>query len=56
MANGAQLAWLIDPDQRSVAIYRPDRDPETRVDIGSISGEGPVAGFVLDLSTVWNPL
>jgi Uma2 family endonuclease len=56
LANGAQLGWLIDPDSRSVAIYRPDREVETRTDIDSITGEGPVAGLVLDLSFVWNPL
>jgi Uma2 family endonuclease len=56
VANGTQLAWLIDPERRSVAIYRPDTAVETRTDIDSISGEGPVAGFVLDLSFVWNPL
>ena len=56
LANGAQLGWLIDPDHRSVAIFRPDADVETRTDIDSIAGEGPVAGFVLDLSFVWNPL
>jgi len=56
VANGAQLGWLIDPDRRSVAIYRPDAPVETRTDLDSIAGEGPVAGFVLDLSFVWNPL
>jgi Uma2 family endonuclease len=56
LANGAQLAWLIDPDERSVTIYRPDGQLETRSGIDSIAGEGPVAGFVLDLSFVWNPL
>jgi len=56
LANGAQLGWLIDPDHRSVAIYRPDGEVETRSNIDSIEGEGPVAGFVLDLSFVWNPL
>jgi Uma2 family endonuclease len=56
LANGAQLGWLIDPARRSVTIYRPDRDVETRADIDLIAGEGPVAGFVLDLSFVWNPL
>jgi Uma2 family endonuclease len=56
LANGAQLGWLIDPDRRSVSIYRPNQEPETRTDIDSISGEGPVVGFVLDLSEVWNPL
>jgi len=56
LANGAQLGWLIDPDLRSVTIYRPEGQVETRTDIDSIAGEGPVAGFVLDLSFVWNPL
>jgi Uma2 family endonuclease len=56
LANGAQVGWLIDPDQRSVAIYRPNGEPETRTDLDSIAGEGPVAGFVLELSSVWNPL
>jgi len=52
LANGAQLGWLIDPEQRSVAIYRSEDQLETRTGIDSIAGEGPVAGFVLDLSFV----
>ena len=56
LANGAQLGRLIDPERRSVAIYRPDGQVEMRAGIDSIAGEGPVAGFVLDLSLVWNPL
>jgi Uma2 family endonuclease len=56
LANGAQLGWLIDPEHRSVAIYRPEGPVETRAGIDSIAGDGPVAGFVLDLSFVWNPL
>ena len=56
MVNGARLAWLIDPEQRSVAVYRPDGTVETQSGIDSIMGEGPVAGFSLDLISVWNPL
>jgi Uma2 family endonuclease len=56
MANGAQLGWLINPKKRSVAIYRPDRAVETLEGIDQVAGEGPVAGFVLNLSFVWNPL
>jgi Uma2 family endonuclease len=54
--NGSQLAWLIDPEREAVEIYRPGREPETRVGIESIAGEGPVEGFVLDLRRVWDPL
>ena len=56
IANGVQLGWLIDPENRSVAIYRPDREVEMRTGIDSVAGEGPVDGFVLDLKFVWNPL
>lgn len=53
IANGVQLGWLIDPVDRTVTIYRPDRDPEVLQAPSSVSGEGPVAGFVLDLSRIF---
>lgn len=56
LANGARLGWLIDPETRTVEIYRPDRTPETLTANDYVSGEGPVEGFVLDLRTVWDPL
>jgi Uma2 family endonuclease len=56
IANGAQLGWLIDPEARSVEVYRPDREPELLTGVDSVSGEGPVSGFVLDLTRVWDPL
>ena len=55
LENGAQLGWLIDPERRSVEIYRPGCEVETLTGIGEIEGEGPVAGFVLDLTYVWDP-
>jgi Uma2 family endonuclease len=53
MANGAQLGWLIHPEKRTVIIYRPNAEPETRIGIDSIEGEGPVEGFKLDLRSIW---
>jgi Uma2 family endonuclease len=55
IANGAQLAWLIDAESRTVEVYRPNRDPEVSVDAESVAGEGPLEGFTLDLRTVWDP-
>jgi Uma2 family endonuclease len=52
--NGAKLAWLVDPERRVVEIYRPGREPETLADVESVTGEGPVEGFVLDLRPVWD--
>src|SRR5580700_6470800 len=37
--NGTKLAWLIDPERRVVEIYRPDREPETLVDVNSVEGD-----------------
>lgn len=54
--NGARLGWMIDPEASTVEIYRPDQEPELRANAESVSGEGPVAGFTLDLRTVWDPL
>ena len=56
IANGAKLGWMIDPETRTVEIYRPDREPEALAGVDSVRGEGPVEGFVLDLRRVWDPL
>jgi Uma2 family endonuclease len=54
--NGAQLGWLIDPAKRTVTIYRPNTEPETRTNLNSMTGEGFLATFTLDLTFIWNPL
>ena len=54
MANGAQLAWLIDLETSTVTIYRPDGTEEVRTGIDSIAGEGPVNGFILNLTRIWD--
>ena len=52
IANGAMLAWLIDPYKRNVHIYEPGQP--ARLETGNkIAGIGPVRGFVLDLTDVW---
>ena len=56
LENGAQLGWLIDPGTRTVSVYRQEGGVETLTGVSSIAGEGPVAGFVLELASVWNPL
>jgi Uma2 family endonuclease len=55
IASGAQLGWLIDPEARSVSVYRAGGTVETLTQIDSMAGEGPVAGFNLDLTFIWNP-
>ena len=54
MAEGVELAWLIDGDNETVYIYRAgSQKPEKRTGIATLSGEGPVSGFVLDLRAIW---
>ncbi len=53
VANGVQLGWLIDPRKRHVLVYKPG-SAEPIVFPGQVlEGEGPVAGFRLDLHEVW---
>lgn len=52
--NGADLGWLIDPDRRTVTVYRPGHVPEKLVNPDAIVGEGPTEGFRLDLVEVWD--
>jgi Uma2 family endonuclease len=54
LEEGVELGWLIDGDRETVYIYRAGvRDPEKRVGITALAGEGPVAGFELDLTDIW---
>jgi Uma2 family endonuclease len=54
--NGAQLGWLILPDSKTVYVYRPGQEPEFLTNITQLKGEGPVEGFVLDLTEIWSQL
>jgi len=54
MRGGVELAWLIDGDNQIVYIFRAGAsEAETRTGIATVSGEGPVAGFELDLTDIW---
>jgi len=52
--NGAQLAWLIDPIEGSLTIYRPDRAPETLDRPDSVKAGAPVDGFELRCTRLWS--
>lgn len=53
LASGAQLGWLIDPLERKVYVYRPQRPVEILDDPESVSGSPVLAGFVLDMESIW---
>lgn len=53
IAQGAQLGWLIDPQSRSVYVYRSQTTVEHLENPETLSGEGVLSGFVLNLREVW---
>src|SRR5258705_8114645 len=52
-ANGAQLGWLIDPENKTVSIYRPGEQPEILAHPSSVQGNGVMAGFELVMDRIW---
>ena len=53
MDNGARLGWLIDPQDRRVYIYRPDRDVQTLDNPETVSADPILPAFTLDLKEIW---
>jgi Uma2 family endonuclease len=50
--NGVLLGWLLDPIKHNVEIYRSGHPVEVLSNPTKIEGDGPVAGFVLDLDGI----
>jgi Uma2 family endonuclease len=53
VANGSQMAWLIDSLRKRVYIYRPDRETEILEDPESVPGDPELPGFLLDVRELW---
>ena len=52
--NGVRLAWRIDPFGGTVAVYATGAEPVLLVRPMVVEGSGPIAGFRLKMSRVWN--
>lgn len=53
LANGVQLGWLINRQQRQVEIYRPQQPVEVIEDPVELFGEEVLPGFVLKTNVLW---
>ena len=51
--NGAKLGWLIDPQNRTVEVYRVGIEVEVLSNPTELSGEEVLPGFMLNLQRVW---
>jgi Uma2 family endonuclease len=54
-ANGAQLGWLLLPEERAVEIWRAGAaTPESLNEATTLDGGKVFAGLVLDLAPIWH--
>ncbi len=53
IGNGAQAAWLIDPERRVVAVYGQEEAPKLLQKPTLVPGSGVVAGFKLEMGRIW---
>ncbi len=54
IANGAQLAWLIDPYAATIRVYRADGSIDLLHHPDSVQADEVVVGFRLTTHKLWN--
>ena len=54
LTSGVRLGWLLNRQQQNVEIWRSHREVEVLQRPTTLSGEGVLPGFVLDLRTFWS--
>ena len=53
MRNGVQLGWLVDPQTRTVWVYRPNQDVVEHQNPSELSAEPPCSGLAIGFASVW---
>ena len=53
---GAQLGWLVDPQNRAVWIYRPNQEPQRLERPSRLDGEAVLPDFSFDFQPIWEML
>ena len=51
--NGVSLGWLIDPIERKVYVYRPEKEVGVLENPTEVSDEPLLQGFTLNLKEIW---
>lgn len=52
MGAGVRLGWLLNPQTKTVEVYRPGKEKEVLVNPASLSGEAVLVDFVVDLREI----
>ncbi len=50
--NGVRLGWLVDPQNQTTTIYRPDQEPQIKSFTETLFGEDVLAGFTMNVADV----
>ena len=57
ISNGAQLGWLLIPEQQAVEIWRPAGDVNPACErfeqLSLLAGDPLLPGLALDLAEIW---
>ena len=53
MRNGVALGWLVDPQTRTVWVYRPDAEPTEHIDPTELSVDPTCEGLQISFEQVW---
>jgi Uma2 family endonuclease len=54
LAAGTRLVWIVDPDRRTVTVYRPDRSPEELALEGYLDGYDVLPGFRVAVAAIFD--
>ncbi len=54
LAAGTRLVWVVDPDRRTVTVYRPDRSPVELVLDGYLDGYDVLPGFRVAVAAIFD--
>jgi len=55
LACGSRLGWLIDPEEKTIYVYRPNIPAQKLENVNEVSADPELPGFVLDLREIWDP-
>ena len=53
LAAGARLVWVLDPRDRTVAVYRPQGETQVLRSGDHLDGEDVVPGFRVEIDSLW---
>jgi Uma2 family endonuclease len=54
LAAGTRLVWIVDPDRRTVTVYRPNRSPEELALEGYLDGYDVLPGFRVAVAAIFD--